>query len=274
MPIEATSGHPESIETLLVRWEQEYRRRRRLIFISGGCAMAGIVVGTIIQLTAIYGHTRGWWGKMSDVWQVVLQIVRFAPVVGFAYGLLRTSRTTNQMLNRLLQTDDVRVVGPLLAALFNLNGVSEAAIANALCRLLPQMQTSDATRLTAEHRRWLHHCLSTNATSKYRLPDLTLSAITDLQIAVLKSMEQVGDKAALPYVEALGDMEPTAPEQSAIRDAARTCLPFLYIRVEQAKIGQELLRAAGDPVTDHLLVAASGLPQEPKEQLLRANVSE
>jgi hypothetical protein len=274
MPTETTSEHPESIETLLVRWEQEYRRRRRLIFISGGCAMGGILVGTIIQLTAIYGHKRGWWGKMPDAWRVVLEIARVAPVVGLAYGLLRTSHTTNRMLNRLLQTNDVRVVGPLLAALFNLNGVSEAAIANALCRLLPQMQASDAAMLTAEHRRWLHRCLSTNATSKFKLPDLTLLTMADLQIAVLKAMEQVGDEAALPHVEALAEMETKDPERSAVRDAARACLPFLYIHIEQAKIGQELLRAAGDPVTDHLLVAASGLQQEPKEQLLRADIFE
>jgi hypothetical protein len=114
------------------------------------------------------------------------------------------------------------------------------------------MQASDASRLSDRQRDCLYALL--------------YSSDTELALAILKALEQIGDDRAVLYLEAL-----TGSRDTAIREAAVACLPFLKARAEQHRLSQTLLRAsnAADTTPEHLLRPARGTGETDPQQLLR-----
>ncbi len=204
----------------------------------------------------------------------------------------------------LSQCDDVRAIGPLSEALeFQERDIRPLA-SRALIRLLPRLQASDASLLSAAQRSCLNRALTGSNVA--------------LTLAILKAWEQVGDTAAIPAVQNLADraegishvnpfLNPAPPSVTPEREgwrsrtakawqqfldlllgkkiedipeanilqlakAAQECLPVLQQSLERRHIRSQLLRPAQEqqPPSDILLRPAT--PQastDPPQQLLR-----
>lgn len=93
-----------------------------------------------------------------------------------------------------------------------------------------------------------------------------------LILATLKALEQVGDEAAVPYVEQLALANPKSPAQYRIRESARECLPYLRSGAAQRQGSQTLLRASSSDAgqqTNVLLRPAVNVSTVEEAQLLR-----
>jgi hypothetical protein len=139
-------------------------------------------------------------------------------------------------------------------------------VEQALIRELPKLKASDAPLLNEEQRYYLYQALTTRNN-------------TNLILAILKALEQVGDEKAIPFVERLAEGKANFKSQE-VRKAAATCLPYLREQAAKQKEHQTLLRpsSAADVVTtapDTLLRPAQygGSTTEPQE-LLRASAGE
>jgi hypothetical protein len=134
-------------------------------------------------------------------------------------------------------------------------------ISSVLKTLLPQMRVSEDTPWTKEQRAALLLPL------KYPLTDVALT------VCVLKALEQIGEESAVPVVQKLANLDVYALGAGRIRQAAEECLPYLTVRVEQARHAATLLRpAAGISPPDTLLrPAGARVAPMPSEQLLRPN---
>jgi hypothetical protein len=170
-------------------------------------------------------------------------------------AILGWRQQRNRAAQILAAFDDVRIVGPLAEALQYGGADTRDAARRTLLRLLPKMQSSDASRLSDRQRDCLYALLE--------------SSDTELVLAILKALEQIGDDRAVLYVEAL-----TVSRDTAIREAAVACLPFLKARAEQQRLSQTLLRAsrAADTTPELLLRPARGTGETDPQQLLRPGV--
>jgi hypothetical protein len=260
------------IEPLLADWKREMRRTTRCFRAGLLTTFVGMMLVTTIRLVAILGHSRGWWHRIPQQWEVVLAVAQLLVCFIPPPLVLVAMRKMKTLLKELIQIDDIRVVGPLFEALVTSNNLREddqdRAIYYALERLLPRMQASDAVLLTAKQRRALYQILV-----KKSLP-MGHRQQAAFRLTILKALEQIGDSAAVPFVEALTKAEAYLDYQIAVREAAQACLPFLRQRAEQAAVGNTLLRASGDPAVDNLLKPATGIPANDAQQLLRVGIEE
>ena len=80
---------------------------------------------------------------------------------------------------------------------------------------------------------------------------------TELAIAVLNAMQQLGDMRALHHVAFLID---SPVHFASVRRAAETCLPYVKMRIKEAHLAQQLLRPAtqGAVVLKELLCPLQG----------------
>ena len=169
-------------------------------------------------------------------------------------------RRTRQSLQ---QIDDVGLIGPLAEALDAEVAIKPKALIAALRRLLPRLQASDAALLTGEQRKCLYRALRWRAERAQSFYDRGLA------LDILKALEQIGDKDALPHVQYVAKWS----LDKELREAANNCLPFLHQKAEEYRRGEIYLRPSSAPVTtsDILLRPASGAnpSHPPTEQLLR-----
>ncbi len=170
----------------------------------------------------------------------------------------------------LVRSGDPRAVSALAIA-YHADMATRGVAGPGLKEMLPRLRASDAAHITPEGMKALLGLL--------RGPDYSLT------IAVLNTLQQVGDARAIPAVEAVEaeTAPPTRlwswwpqvwygewvgnPSWDEVRKAARECLPFLRERVEQERQRTTLLRAA-DTAPESLLRPAQD-HDTPPEQLLR-----
>ena len=110
---------------------------------------------------------------------------------------------------------------------------------------------------TRKHRGLLLH---------YLAPLSTTMVDEEFVIAILKSLEQIGDAAAIPPVTRLANRKGGTDR---IQQAARDCLPLLQANVGEMDFTQTLLRAAEFPAPDTLLRPAASAPTSREDELLR-----
>lgn len=167
---------------------------------------------------------------------------------------------------RMAQLQDIRAVGLLTETLETSDQDLRRVVQQALPGLLRRLQASDAHLLDAHQRKILNRLLRRARQEKNK----------ELVLAVLKACEQVGDASALPEVERLANMpDPKDAPFRQVVQAARECLPYLKVRVEQERAGQTLLRASGPEQTittasDALLRPAQEAGTTLPEELLRS----
>lgn len=225
------------------------RLRHRLVLTMTVLLMSGFI-GLILSLS-------------GDIWPFVF-IFYFALLSGIGGVVDKFTRRRQDIeeAKALSRYGGARSVGILAEALT----VSDVQIyaAEALIRELPQLKANDAPLLNAEQRKYLYGAL--------------MGDNANLILAILKALEQIGDEAAIPYVEQLA-LGHGSFNYRNIREAAEACLPYLHERAAKQKEHQTLLRAssAADVVTsapDTLLRPAQySNPTQPQE-LLRASIGE
>jgi hypothetical protein len=175
----------------------------------------------------------------------------------------------------LAKSNDMSAVGPLVEALEWPDAQTKDIALTALTRLLPRMRASDANLLNDRQRQSLYNMLFMSKAR--RNPEFTL--------ALLKALEQVGDGAAIPYVENLANASPSplalrtfSTVERRIKKAAAACLPYLEARAGQVDASRQLLRAANaadvHTPAESLLRPATHLANADPSQLLRASAPE
>ena len=184
---------------------------------------------------------------------------------GLFLGLFYLQAYVQRKIARpLIALDLPQAVGPLIDVLATSDVLRDQEINDVLIRLLPRLQASDANLLLPRHRKYLNQFLGRDASWLY--PNTASRA--ELKIAILRTLEQVGDKTSLPAVEKLAK----SAANLQVRLAAQDCLPFLQQRVDHSNTQQTLLRASGaDAAPEVLLRPASSGEEAAPEQLLRAS---
>ncbi len=159
-------------------------------------------------------------------------------------GLARWQR--GKLSRMLAKYDDLRAVGPLAQSLEMKEKRVASAAADALIRLLPRLQATDAERLTAGQHACLQRAL------QGRNPELIL--------AILKAFEQIGNESDIPAVMQLAGAQTGKRVSPNLQQAASTCLEFLRQKVDRDRARQSLLRPAERETTPaaHLLRPAHG----------------
>jgi hypothetical protein len=177
---------------------------------------------------------------------------------------------------------DISTVGGLVDALLLEDGQNNRVASEALIELLPRLQASDAHFLNTQQRNKLCSVLSKSVDNVlYKdvtviLGPASLSKVAkkravDLRVAILQAFQQVGDSQALPVVERLASGPAKTPDQTAVRNAALECLPYLRERVSAEQAGRSLLRVAPQPGDAQLVRPAIGPVTHASQQLLRAD---
>lgn len=236
----------------LARENGRHRRRKRNVAVGAMFYAIAMFIGLILA------------NKANVVFQP-------AGVVFVLIAAFAVTRKQKAAARALAHYDDVRGVGLLTEVLgFKADRLLRADVEPALVRLLPRLQATDASLLSAEQRAVLNNILAGRSAS---------SKNTELTLAILRAMEQVGDEKALPVVTKLAaEGGCSAQSRAVVQNAAQECLPYLQSRVESKRVGEQLLRAssgdAGATAPEQLLRPASGTGETPPEQLLRAGGSE
>ncbi|MCS6777209.1 MAG: hypothetical protein RMJ43_08125 [Chloroherpetonaceae bacterium] len=181
-------------------------------------------------------------------------------------GMAAVTPRHKEAATRMAQLQDTRAVGLLTETLETSDRDLRHVVQQALPGLLRRLQASDAHLLDAHQRKILNRLLRRARQEKN----------TELALAVLKAYEQVGDASALPEVERLASVpDPKDARFRQVVEAARECLPYLKVRVEQERASQTLLRASNPAHTDRaasdaLLRPAQEAGATLPEELLRA----
>jgi hypothetical protein len=247
----------EQVQSLLQQLEEERRTHRqpamRVAFLIGSWLIIVPYTATQLYVTAM---ERNW--PVAAIWGLLFafstQMHRFV-----------LSPKQSEAALKLARYDDVRAVGPLAEVLEWPNAEMRDVAADALTSLLPRLRASDVSLLNAQQRACLYRKLTPGHARSH----------LDLQIAILKALQQVGDDAAVRPVERLANMFAVTQRQRYLKQAAEECLLFLRERADLTRASQTLLRASSRVTTspDLLLRAATDGPETPQEQLLRASRS-
>lgn len=202
---------------------------------------------------------------------VILSLLGSGSILGsFMFMIqLAINRSRNvSVLERLDKCEDVRAISKLLN--FVTASPPPEQFLRVLTKLLPRMKASDADLLTGKQR-WL---LARFLRQHSRLT--TKKESVEFALAILKALEQIGDRSFLPIVERLAEQPANTPDGKRIREAATGCLPALRLLVEERRTEEELLRPANAKQNDPeqlLRAARNGSASEPTE-LLRARDSD
>ncbi|HLI48566.1 MAG TPA: hypothetical protein VKV18_07780 [Chthonomonas sp.] len=184
----------------------------------------------------------------------------FAMGGGSAAMAERTLSRLREEVHAVIKAGDPCAVGALALMTRERDIFVRQAADRALRRLLPQVKASDAKYINNEQMNALLLLLA--------------SSDSEMQVAILKALEQIGDERALVVVEQLATSD--LPEVKAeVRDAARACLPYLHAKARLAAERATLLRGTVAPVSsaqpDELLRPTTpSAIHSPPEQLLRA----
>ena len=179
-----------------------------------------------------------------------------------AWALHRQARQS------ILQINDIHQIGLLAEALDAETMTRPKAIIMALRRLLPRLQATDTTVLTSHQRLCLYKALTWRSLNWKGVGGSLLRYDRGLALDILKAMEQIGDKDALPYVQYVAK----SSWDKELRDAANNCLSFLHQKAEEHRRSETYLRpsSAISTTPDILLRPASGVTDMPSDELLRA----
>ena len=189
-------------------------------------------------------------------------------VVGLCLKMWSVIRATPRFdAGEIARLGGLKAIAPLCASLaVPIPGKQRRAIHNALIKLLPQLKASDANLTTPTALGYIYSCLRLNGDGTFgkKCP-------TDLRIAALKALEQVGDARAIPLVERLTKMRFGTQNRLRVKQAAIECLPMLRANCGEVEAARTLLRAshAEDARPETLLRPASGAEPTALQELLR-----
>jgi hypothetical protein len=168
------------------------------------------------------------------------------------------SRQEKEAALAISRFDDIRAVGPLAEALRMKDRPIRKTSAQALIRLLPRLQASDAFLISPAQRSCLNRALR--------------GRNKELMLAILKAWEQVGDSTAISDVQNLAEGRGAGGRHPEIVRAAQECLPALRQSAGRVQIGSQLLRPSDGNMTPSGVLLRPAQPHtasDPPNQLLR-----
>ncbi len=238
-------------------------------------------VATIVVMTLIGGGVIGvaqhWLGSIAAV---ALLLFGLPAVMAVPLSILHYRRRGKRdallaSARRLAEAQDVAALPNLIGAYHIDTPAVRRLVVDGLIDLLPRVRASDRGLLSEAHqarllgilRRRVENPLYKDVLGVFRP---ARGKPVTLRVAILQALEQVGDAAALPVVQALADGPARTQGEKAIREAALQCLPALQQRAEEERAHGRLLRPAAAPEAETLLRAAGGAPGGEAEVLLRA----
>ena len=177
------------------------------------------------------------------------------------------SQQHDQTMKDLSRIEEMSHVGILCEILKNntWSGEVECATKITLTKLLPNLKSSDFDLLDKKQRSTLREQFNEENIST------DLEQI-EFQIAVLKTYERIGsvDELQVVWKVCKSKNRTFAP---SVREAAKSCLPFLQARVSDEMESHQLLRASSFTTlgTDELLRPAIGSEDPEPKTLLRAS---
>jgi len=179
------------------------------------------------------------------------------------YRVALTGKET-RMARELAALDDIHAVAPLAEALewpdYDMRNVARTA----LIRLLPRIKMSDGMLLNSKQRRCLNIQLDLARASSY------LDA--ELQVQILRALQEVGDLSSLQAVKSLVAAKPTNANQKRVHRAAQVCLPLIQERAHLNEGSHVLLRASSLSNTSvDTLVRPASSAEIPAQELLRSS---
>jgi hypothetical protein len=188
-------------ERLSALWEM-YRRR---IKTANSLAFLSIASLSVIILLTLMLWGNAYVGLLGILFPVVLL------AIAGIHTPTRKAAAWKGAVKRLTRSDDVRVIEPLTDIL------AQTGVPQALTRLLPRLQPSDAAWFSQKSRNRLRSAIFSPYFQSH-------SELTD---AFLRGMTAIGDRDTLVNIALLIIRDaPTAQEQH-VREVARECLPRL-----------------------------------------------
>jgi len=254
---------PEALLQLVDLERQSYTQKTR----KAGALSLGVLMMTVAVLYLCYVF-HIWDSPTAHALPVAVG-AGFAAllwgIIGNRYQPIRARYALIQVLGTI---QDLRFLDALFTLLRETEDDSGRSIVRqslrqALRRLAPQLLDPHQKVIsTPEQNRALRMLLSSSFTP-YTDMELTLS--------ILKTWEQIGDESVVPVVWRLANAPPATLKMARVRKAARECLSYVQLHVEEAKRTQTLLRPSAAPAeTSDLLHPADPAGISVPEQLLRA----
>ena len=226
------------VDALLKAMQEENSLRKRQIWKAIATAISFFVV--LVAISALF-HTSA------------ITSFMFFPLVFIMNGAVSLAQQKGVLA--LAKSSDVRAVPFLLEALSYQQLEVKVAARKGLITLLPKMHIEHANLLTEAHRTLLYRYLQKDD--------------SDLQVAILKALEQVGGESSLSAVQRILD-DPKHYKSLQLQEAAAECLTYLQIHIGKVQNAQTLLRAS--QYTEHqdeLLRPAYHTDDTPSNELLR-----
>ena len=232
---------------VLVRELMHVTRAKRRFGIIQRCLAVPLIVYVLAQ---VFGRLSG---HHFSEWFIVFEWT----FIGIG-ALASASAYQKNLVGCLYSSGDCSAIGPLAETMW-IAKIDRDIVLKALSRLLPQMRASDVNLVTQKQRASLYAALK-----------LKPSKNSDFMVVLLNALEQIGDEAAIPYVERLADRPAKGDKALRVQQAARECLPALRDLVRRQHEENTLLRPAAE--SDELLRPASVTSADTPEQLLRATI--
>lgn len=264
---EETISDVEPATAFLDWFQVKVRQRKRQFWLTFFAAhflyifIGFFAIGLLRSLLELSNHLSAEW--IIHLNQATLFLMLGAWLGGNILLLYQFVRKPVATVDELSVHGDINLIGPLIDIARTASFQDRRVAYQTLTALLPRLKASDADLLYPKQYQFLVNTLKLN-----NLRPVSV----EFKVAVIQALEQIGDEKALPVVEKLANMRPKNAEQERLRDAARECLPALLQRVDSAKPGHNLLRAAGlnDAVGEVLLRPATDTLEVAPQQLLRA----
>jgi hypothetical protein len=238
---------PAAVEELVRLIGEDPRRQKRFRRFLLTIYLPSIILVYLMSIFLVWRFPQSTlrWGLQLAL-PLFNLIFIFGPLMGIRFG---------KAAKILAEQDDIRIVGALAEACVFAEAQGE--VLEALLRLLPQMKASDTHLLNADQKEALYKVLN--------------GGVEPLVLAILKSLEQIGDGGALPYVEKLANPPKNKEVSEEVQEAAQACLPFLTERAQEENNRSTLLRAS-EPTTqpDELLRPVTATAESDPNVLLRA----
>ncbi len=263
---------PQAVDGLLALIHREQRKlriRRRIFYgIAGSFALLGLPLAAYLVYLGIAtgnsGLIGGGLGGILGGWG--------GGGVGGSVGLMFPSQLQIAALSALAHVEDERAAGPLaevVVSRVNPSRDSRVAAAMTLIRLLPRIEQEQYDLLTTYQRTCLYRLLREPHVSKE----------TELVLAVLSTIERVGDTRALLAVNRLAEIPVPFETAAGFENQARCATAALRGRdvllacQANASHAEALVRASQAPADESgtLLRAVRTSAETPEAVLLRAS---
>ena len=186
--------------------------------------------------------------------------------VAIAGWARKASRATAELTAMLGHSTQPSVAAALIDILRAPNDLELARMAAAsLETILPALRASDAALLGAVRMKYLMMRV---------VPEPAGDSGKSFRIAVIRSLQQLGDATAIPVLERLAQEGNSRLDSDPVAIAARETLPFVREHAALAGSSRELLRAsAADPIQPDQLPRPA-IEIAPHEELLHVNAQQ